>query len=309
MYKGLGVTLRVMLGLLADAGGHHAGAEEGRALATLLARFQRDWLALLTSAYGDAAAASVLESLRERPPADATNHVDLTIRFLAAAETLFDRDQARLAADVVGAIAAGDAARARGALDRKERGQYVPLHDRLVRLMAEIFGFVLQHGGPEALARFHRATAEGQRRGFEAWERMPAEAFARATVFLLRQHMGEVQVREEDDRYTIVQTPCGSGGRLRLAGAYQGPDALPFVEGAGPLTHGQARFPVYCSHCPIWNGLAPLEWFGRPHWVFEDPSRADGSCTLHVMKQRDGAPADYARLLGVGQTSAAGAPG
>jgi hypothetical protein len=43
--------------------------------------------------------------------------------------------------------------------------------------------------------------------------------------------------------------------------------------------------------------------------VFEDPSRADGSCTLHVMKRRDGAPADYARLLGVGQTSAAGAPG
>jgi hypothetical protein len=302
MYKGLGVTLRVMLGLVRDAVGSRADAGGGRALAACLAGFHRDWLVLLATAYGDAAAESVRAALRERPPSDATDHAGATVGLLAAAEALFDREQGRLAAEVADAIGAGDAGQARAALERKERGQYVPLHDRLVRLMAELFGLVLEHGGPDALARFHRATAEGQRRGFEAWERMSAEAFARATAFLLRQHMGVVEVREDADRYTIVQAPCGSGGRLRLAGAYQGPDALPFVEGAGPLTHGQARFPVYCSHCPIWNGVAPLEWFGRPHWVFEDPSRPDGSCTLHVMKRRDGAPAGYARLLGVAGT-------
>jgi hypothetical protein len=54
---------------------------------------------------------------------------------------------------------------------------------------------------------------------------------------------------------------------------------------------------VYCSHCPIWNGVAPLRWFGRPHWVFERPSRPDGSCTLHIYKRRDGAPATYIRAL------------
>jgi hypothetical protein len=298
MYKGLGVTLRVMLGLMDEAAGRPRAREAGRALAAVLARFHRDWLALLAGAYGEAAA-SVLASLRDAPPADATDHVAATLRFLAAAEGLFDREQARVAGEVAAAIAARDGARARAALDRKERGQYAPLHDRLVRLMAEIFGLVLERGGPEALARFHRATAEGQRRGFEAWERMEAGEFARATALLLRQHMGVVQVREDDDRYTIVQTPCGSGGRLRLEGAYRGPAALPFVDGPGPLTHGQARFAVYCTHCPIWNGVAPLEWFGRPHWVFEDPSRADGSCTLHIMKRRDGAGPGYAALLGV----------
>jgi len=54
---------------------------------------------------------------------------------------------------------------------------------------------------------------------------------------------------------------------------------------------------VYCSHCPIWNGVAPLSWFGRPHWVFDRPSRPDGSCTLHIYKRRDGAPAAYLRAL------------
>jgi hypothetical protein len=165
--------------------------------------------------------------------------------------------------------------------------------------MAEVFGWVLERFGPDGLLRFHRASAEGQRAGFEKWERMGPAEFARASAFLLKQHMGNVEVREDDEKFTIEQAPCGSGGRLRLAGVYAGPAALPLVEERGPLTAGQASLPVYCSHCPVWNGLAPLEWFGRPHWVFDRPARPDGSCTLHIYKRRAGAPAAYAAALGV----------
>jgi hypothetical protein len=212
-----------------------------------------------------------------------------TAHLLTEAERLFSLEQARRAQEVLRAIDTGDTKRARALLDRKEQEEYVPLHDRLIRFMAEVFGYVLTQFGPEELYRFHRATAEGQRRGFEQWERLPAAEFARATVFLLKQHMGPIEVTEDDERFTIIGTPCGSGGRLRLAGAYSGPEALPFVEGRGPLTAGQERLPVYCSHCPIWNDVAPREWFGRPQWVLENPSRPDGSCTLHIYKRRDAA--------------------
>ncbi|MEK7836909.1 MAG: hypothetical protein AAB328_02885, partial [candidate division NC10 bacterium] len=74
---------------------------------------------------------------------------------------------------------------------------------------------------------------------------------------------------------------------------------LPFVSGPSAVTAGEARLPVYCSHCSIWNGVAPIQWFGRPHWVFDRPARPDGSCTLHIYKRRDGAPADYFRRLGL----------
>ena len=169
--------------------------------------------------------------------------------------------------------------------------------------MADVFGYVLREFGPAELLRFHRETAEGQRPGFEKWEQMSAADFARASAFLLKQHMGQVEVREDAEKFTIEQAPCGSGGRLRLAGAYAGRDALAYVEEPGPLTLGQARFPVYCSHCPVWNGVAPVEWFGRPHWVFDEPARPDGSCTLHVYKRRDGAPAAYlARLSSPART-------
>jgi hypothetical protein len=295
MYKGLGITLRVLLDLAAAECARASSASAAAALGGVLDAFCRDLGRLMATAYGDAPGPGQVDQGADPVAA----RVAAARALLAAGEARFDQAQAALADAVVDTLRARDAGRALALLDRKERGQYVPLHDRMIRFMAEVFGWVLRAHGPEALYRFQRAAAEGQRRGFEGWEQLAPAAFARATAFLLKQHMGEVSVREDETRYTIVQTPCGSGGRLRLAGAYDGPGALPFVEAAGPLTHGQGRFPVYCSHCPVWNAVAPMEWFGHPHWVFEDPARPDGSCTLHVYKRRDGAPAGYGAAPGV----------
>jgi len=304
MYKGLGITIRLLLDLVGQT---VVSAPEGtrdraaRTLGELLLRFRREMAHLLQEAYGVETAREALDlaALLEARPEDLSLALAGTRRLVDDAEPLFDREQARLAREAVQAIEAGDGERARALIDRKERAQYLPLHDRLIRFVAEVFGWVLTEFGPEELYRFHRATAEGQRQGFEKWERLLPTEFAQATAFLLKQHMGDLEVHEDDEKFTILQRPCGSGGRLRLGGAYAGPGALPVVEGSGPLTAGQERFPVYCSHCPVWNSVAPIEWFGRPHWVFENPSRPDGSCTLHIYKRHDGAPAAYLRQLGL----------
>ena len=289
MSRGLGITIRVLLPLLCetagrpDASGRAAAASEA---AALVHRFREDLAGLMQRAWGDAA-----------PPSEPRGTLDeestRAARGLEAGEARFEQEQARLADEIVRAIDAGDVARARALIDAKEQDQYVPIHDRLIRFMAESFGWVLRWFGPGELLRFHLATAEAQRPGFEKWERMSAAEFTRASAFLFKQHMGRVAVREDDEKFAIEQAPCGSGGRLQLGGAYAGPDALQFVEERGPLTLGQRRFPVYCSHCPIWNGVAPVEWFGRPHWVFDEPARPDGGCTVHIYKRRDGAPTAY----------------
>jgi len=289
MYRGLGITIRVLLPLLRESAARAegpGGATAAVEAAEVVRRFREEMAGLMWRAWGDPA-----------PPREAPGNLDeeiaRTIGLLGAGEARFEREQAKLADEIVRAIDGGDRTRARALLDTKEQGQYLPLHDRLIRFMAECFGWVLRRCGPGELLRFHLATAEGQRAGFEKWERMSAEEFTRASAFLFKQHMGQVAVREDDEKFTIEQTPCGSGGRLQLAGAYAGAGALPFVEERGPLTLDEARFPVYCSHCPIWNGVAPVAWFGRPHWVFEEPARADGSCRVHIYKRRDGAPAAY----------------
>lgn len=301
MYRGLGVAVRVIVRLLAGTVTRPGAGVPADAAVDLLRRFRADMATLAARAYDAPEARATVEALgaETAPPGGPDDEARRTERFLEAGEALFAREQTRLAAGVVEALDRGDAAGAHALVDAKEQGQYVPLHDRVIRLMADAFGLVLRHFGPAELLRFHRATAAAQFAGFERWERMPPAELARATAFLLKQHVGRVEVREDDEKFTMEQAPCGSGGRLRVLGAYEGPEALPMVEAPGALTLDAPPLPVYCSHCPVWNGLAPIEWFGRPHWVFDRPARPDGSCTLHVYKRPDGAPRDYARRLGV----------
>ena len=301
MYRGLGITIRVMLPLLREAASRAGAPERDLAvaeLAGLLRGFRRDMMGLMTRAYG--AQASAPAGTERAGHSDLELETALTAEMLVASETAFDREQQRTAQAILGALEAGDVAAAQALLEVKERLQYLPLHDRLVRFMAASMGWVLARFGTAELLRFHVKTAEGQRGGFEKWDRMTAEEFAWTTAFLIKQHMGTLVVSEDSEKFTFEQTPCGSGGRLTLLGAYEGPLALPYVEEPGPLTFGERRLRVYCSHCPVWNGVAPILWFGRPHWVFENASRPDGSCTLHLYKRRDGAPREYVDRLGAG---------
>lgn len=293
MIRGLAITLRVLAPLLENAaarGGAEESATAAAELAVLLRGFRSDLL--------KASNASGLAQAGSMQPVSLAQESVRFLRTLEAIETWFDADQSRRAQEIARAIEAGDGARALALIDAKEQGAYLPLHDRIIRFMADSFAWVLRRYGSDQLLQLHLDSAEGQRAGFEKWEAMSAAEFAWITAFLLKQHMGQVTVLEDDKRFTIEQRPCGSGGRLQLAGAYAGSDGLPFVETPGALTFGGPRTPVYCSHCAIWNGLATLRWFGRAHWVFESPARADGGCTLHIYKRPEDEPALYRERLG-----------
>lgn len=287
MVKGLGITIRVLMDLLGktiarlDAGSVQAATDDALGL---VHRFADD-------------IARIAGTPRPQRPGSLEAAIAGASTVLDDCQAWFDREQGRLAQEILDAIDAGNRVHAVALVETKENGQYLPLHDRLIRFMAECFGWALRHGGAAELQRFQLGAAEGQRRGFEKWEQMTAADFAWTSAFLLKQHMGQVAVREDAEKFTIDQAPCGSGGRLRLLGAYEGPDALPFVETSGPLTFGQPRVPVYCSHCPIWNASATLQWFGRAHWVFDHPARSDGSCTLHIYKRREDTPAEFLRQV------------
>ena len=75
-------------------------------------------------------------------------------------EPRFDREQKKLAGQILEALDRRDSNAALELGDRKERLEFVPLHDRLVRFMAEVWGYVLERFGAEELGRFHLAAAE-----------------------------------------------------------------------------------------------------------------------------------------------------
>ncbi len=289
MFRGLCITVGVLMEQM------RAAACSGAALtaaAQLVREFRQGFAQDVAEAWGGplpgGESAAALEA-----------EVDAASKMLEEAQRQFDSEHGRMAGAIVAAIERGDAASAAQLVDRKEAAMYVPLHDRLVRFMADAFAWAYRTGGAQGLLAFHMDTAQAMRDGFERWERMSPREFAWATAFLLKQHMGEVTVRESAERFTFEQRLCGSGGRLRREGAYErGAQPLPFVEAEGALTFGRGSLPVYCTHCPVWNGVAPLRWYGHPHWVFDNPARADGSCTLHLYKNPQDVPQDYAQMLG-----------
>jgi hypothetical protein len=287
MYRGLGIAIRVIMNALPDVVAPFQLEAEA---AALVARFRTELGARI-------------ERILELPMPTADSGADLAAEIakaetlLAAGEAGFEKSQAALAQDILASLGKHDAVRARVLINRKEREHYLPLHDRLVRFMADSWGFVYARCGADALLRFHLATAEAQRAGFTKWEEMSPEDFAKTSAFLLKQHMGSLDVREDEEKFTFDQTLCGSGGRLQVNGAYSGPDGLPYVEEAGKLTFGLPHFPVYCSHCPVWNGVAPNQWFGHSQWVFERPAQPDGRCLLHIYKKPAAVPAGYEAKL------------
>lgn len=291
LVRGLGITVRVLMGLMP--------AEIARMPAPAAAAAADDANAIIRAFGGDLARMAGVEAAGI--PAGGQDRIEAAIEAATAAvdamQAWFEREQAQLAAQALAAIDAGDRERALACVDRKETGQYLPLHDRLTLFMAQCFGWALRHAGEDGLLRYHLGAAQGQRRGFDKWETLPPAELAWTIAFLLKQHMGQVSVREDDEKYVLVQSPCGSGGRLRTSGAYEGPDALPVVRSRGPLAFGGPEAPVYCSHCPVWNASAPLRWYGRPHWVYEDPARPDGGCTVLVYKRPADVPADFVRRV------------
>lgn len=274
MYRGLGFTVRAILEALRmdEAATPEVGA------ARLVNRFRGRFTETMRQAWADA------------PPAPGSvgspaEEARACRELLDWGEHRFTREQRELAKQVSDTVHRGQLAWARELLDRKEAGQFVPLHDQLIQMMAESFAFVFAEQGTDGLLRFHADVAQAQRAGFDAWEVMSTREFAHAFTFLLKQHMGDVEVREEVDRFVLEQHLCGSGGRLITDGAYTGPAALPNVPGNSTLGAGRDVLPVYCSHCPAWNTHAPRQWYGHPHVLFADPARPNGACTLHIMKR------------------------
>jgi hypothetical protein len=271
MFKGLLGTSQVIFDVLR--------AESTDGAAQLVHEFRSNFAEAMNGSFE---ASAVLVP----PVSDLADEVQGTVSLQAVAQTRFDEGQRALAESVERALEAGDVGEALRALEEKVSRQFLPMHDALIRFFAESMALVQRNGGPDELLRFHLAAADGQRAGIDAWEALPVAEFARVFAFLLKQHMGQLEVREEADRFVLDQALCGSGGRLIASGAYVGPAALPMTENSPALTAGRPEFPVYCTHCPGWNAVAPQQWYGHPHVEYADPARPDGGCTLHILKQR-----------------------
>jgi len=211
-------------------------------------------------------------------------------------ESFYRRDGEEYTARVQAALSRRDGAEAARLLAEK-RERHRASHDRYVDFMAQLMSMVTRNWGQAGLEQMLKAVADEARDAMFA----PAQQLSfddRVNVWAkaLRNHLGHINVTEDQEKVTIRQDPCGSGGRLMRSGAYDGETALARVTGE-MISLGAKDFPVYCTHCPVWLGERHKEWFGAPEWTLTPPANNTAPCIIHFYKDKAKIPRDYLRKL------------
>ncbi len=108
---------------------------------------------------------------------------------------------------------------------------------------------------------------------------------------------GEIDVIEDDEKWTMSFDPCGTGGRTRRGDPARGqvprtepPFEFAMVEGAYDWTWGRKGVCLYCAHCAVVNEILPIEQLGAPMRVTEYPQDAGQPCRWIVYKSPDLVP-------------------
>ena len=180
----------------------------------------------------------------------------------------FDDEVDRL----VGLVQVGDRDGALAAFDTFEsacRAVQDSYRDWLSALLSEVY----RSWGLEELEAVHRYCAE---RTLLPWMpvdiRNPPDKRLLRWVRMLKGHFSVLRVREDDEKFTLVQDPCGTCSRQILDGRYDPPVNLAVVEERHVVTWGRGATPIYRTHVPVWHVAMARERLGVPWPVNHCPA-------------------------------------
>jgi hypothetical protein len=207
---------------------------------------------------------------------------------------------------VADAVDAGDSDAAK-ALARYMVPEGKGLHDLFCDWIWNLLDFIARRHGEEEMHQALRASQGGWmlRRTWRGFLAMTVEARVQLTAEIMRAHHGgpkqdgELEVIEDEEKFTILMDPCGSGGRMRRGDPVDGtPSRLgpPYDFGVTQAAHdwcfGEKGVPYYCVHCAI-NEKLPMEWGGHPLWVTDYDPDPDKPCAWLFYKRADDIPEPY----------------
>lgn len=181
---------------------------------------------------------------------------------------------------------------------KREFQEREKFHDLYVDWVNELTALLAEKAGDEAVFEFYERYY--QRRQKELQDdnkyRLPIEDLVRyrAKKFTGGGHDFIFKVEEDDEKFTFILSPCGSGGRL----IEKSTDPRYRTKKAHPCSHRQFNIPYYCAHCFfIWE-LRSIEVVGYPRVVYQIPERGGDPCIQHMYKNPRDIPEIYFERLG-----------
>ena len=160
------------------------------------------------------------------------------------------------------------------------------LHDFYRDFVSTMLSRVYREYGVDALADCLRASSE---KDWMPWmeEEINDDPRNRLVVWaelLGVANFGNITIEEHDDRFVMIQNPCGSCGRQHRGGRYDEPWNLAMIEEAHPTTYSTGGCTVYRSHIPMMHYVMPVERMGGPWPLIQCPKEKSGHCRVTLFK-------------------------
>jgi len=216
---------------------------------------------------------------------------------------------------VMEAIEAGESDRALE-LCREMKHEWRFLHDLMVESMVGLVDFVKRRFGEEHVEGAWRESMErGWRRDTAKIVDRDRRAIVHALAATWRAHStsgvgphpGSFTIEEDDEKFTFVLHPCGSGQRLVRRGLYEGENGYATTDEAHDWSFDRADFPLYCTHCTLMNERLPIEWYGAPLYPLDPPDDYERDpCRWYWYKDPADIPDRFAARYGLAADAADG---
>jgi hypothetical protein len=187
--------------------------------------------------------------------------------------------------DVVAPANAGHDAAALAAWDRLT-DEWRSRNDQGRDLVSALLSFVYRTHGPDGLeAAIRRGGADTLIGFLDTDIARPPEKRLLSTTRMLHGHFTAFTLTEDDEKFTILQDPCGTCSTQIADGRYGAPLGLAVVTEEHAVTGGRGDTPVYRTHIPVMHVLMAREKIGVPWPLPMCPAGlGTGPCPSHLFK-------------------------
>jgi len=196
------------------------------------------------------------------------------------------------------AIDAGELEKAKK-LTRRMHREFMSQHENYREWVTTLLTFIYEKLGEEEVYNSIYRSFEALGALAAAYQGQDAGRQAAMLAAGFRGHLTPVVVEEDDEKLTVMMSPCGSGGRAIANNSYEPAGKCAKLKKPHKMTFGKADFPIYCAHCAL-QDILPMEKTGYPIWVIDVPDRVGESpCKYYIYKDPDNIPARFYERYGL----------
>lgn len=198
-------------------------------------------------------------------------------------------------------IEAGDIEGAKKLYADQER-DFRRTHDFYIDLLTLFLSHLYREYGLDSLEQCFRFTGE---KLFEPWMmdeiRNEPKTRIENTIRLLLSHFFEISIEEDDEKFIITATTCGSCGRQIKDRCYEQPLNMAVISEKHPVTFNREGITVYQAHMAVIHTIMPIERIGAPWPVIlcSGQAKANSPCYTMIYKNPLTAAPEHYEMVGM----------